>query len=223
MEENEKEKKYEVEFIGEKYSNDLKTYKVIIIGDQGVGKSSIIYRTITGKFNGECAPTISLDIVNYQIKVNKVLIQIQFWDTCGNDEFVASTPNLFKNASLSIITYAINNRKSFENISSWNNILYKNSRECIIYLIGNKSELKEEREVRKEDGENLKDSYNFNHFFEISAKTGSNIEEFIKTIAISLYEIFEKDKNLEDNQRISLQQREIFKKKKNRKKEKCCH
>ena len=220
MEENRKEE-YKVEILGEKYSKDLKTFKVIFIGDSGVGKTSIVYRITKNGFKEDKAPTISVDLENYQVKINEQIIQIQFWDTCGNDEFASITPNLFKNASLSVIVYAINDRNSFNNIGKWNNILKNKTFECINYLIGNKCELQGERKIEKEEGEKLKKDYgNFKQFLEVSAKDGLNIDEFIKSIAISLFEKLKKEENLE-NQGILLE-KEDFKKANKRKRKGCC-
>lgn len=223
MEEKGTEKEYKVEFLGEKYSKDLKSYKVILLGDAGVGKTSIVYQIKTSKFLPDMASTISIDLVNYQVKVNEKIIQIQFWDTCGNDEFAANTPQLFKDVSLLIIVYAINDRKTFNNIEKWYNIMRKQNLVSVIYLIGNKSDLKEEGKtdekggnVDKEEGEKLKKEYNFNYFFETSSKTGLNMKEFIKTMAISLFEKKEKGEDYE--KRIILKKEDLKKNKRKRKK-----
>jgi len=87
----ENQSKYKVEYLGEKYSKDFLTYKVIILGLYGVGKTNIIYRLMKKNIDTDYAPTISADIKNFQIKINDKIIQIQIWDTCGNDTFVENT------------------------------------------------------------------------------------------------------------------------------------
>ena len=189
----ENENKYKVEYLGEKYSKDFLTYKVIILGLYGVGKTSIIYRLMKKKVDKEYAPTISADVKNFQIKINDKIIQIQMWDTCGNDEFVENTPNLFKNASIAILVYAINDQKSFNDLGKWYNILNQYTYDNIIFLIGNKNDLKEERKVTIEEVEKFKKEYNnIKMFFETSALNGENIDKLLENIAISIYE-----KNLE--------------------------
>ena len=210
LEEKENNKpEYKIEPIGKIVRNDkIKTYKVIIIGQSGVGKTCISYRIMNNEFNNKTSATLSLDVSNYQIKINDKIIQIQFWDTCGNDEFAKNTPNLFKNTSIAIIVYAINNKNSFENVSTWNNILLQYSYECIKYLIGNKADLENEREVSKEEAEQLKENYNFSNIIEISAKSGLNIKELLDDISINLYEKFEKEKN-DESDKIFLQNKDL--------------
>ena len=214
---------YKVEFLGENFSKEYKTYKVIILGLCGVGKTTIIGK-IMKKPSNIYETTISLDIQNIQIKVNEKIIQIQFWDPCGNDELAGSIPNLFKNTSLSILVFAIDNHKSFENLISWKNLVKENSYDSTLFLIGNKSDLEEEREVKIEEVENFKKSYDdIKMFFETSATKGENIDKLFENISISLYEklIFE-EKNMEDilEKRIILEKEDFSKKKSNNNKKK---
>ena len=223
--ENENENKYKVEFIGKGLSNQKKTYKINIIGLNGVGKSVISLRLLNKRFKDNLPPTISLDVVKFQVKVNDKIMQLQIWDSCGNEEFVHNTPNLFRDTTLTIIVYAINDRKSFFAVEKWNNILNQYSFECIKYLIGNKSDLEDERVVQKEEGEALKDNYDFNFFLETSAKTGFNIANLLNKIAISIYQ--KEKKSEEENELISHGSRivlnnEFDKTSKKKKKRKCC-
>jgi len=195
----EKESNYKVEYLGEKYSQDFITYKVIILGLYGVGKTSIIIRFMKKGFDEDNSSTITVDIKNFQVKVNDKIIQIQIWDSCGNDEFAKSTPNLFKNASIAILVYAINDKQSFEDLEKWYNILKEYCYDHKIFLIGNKSDLKEERIIESEKGETFKNNYeNIKMFFETSALKGENIDKLLENIAISIYEKNEIDeKNFE--------------------------
>jgi len=224
----ENEIKYKVEYLGERYSKELISYKVIILGLYGVGKTSIINKLMNKNNEKEYSPTISLDVLNFQIKINDKIIQINFWDTCGNDEFALSTPNLFKNAAIAILVYAINDQKSFNDLERWHNILLNNSYEHQIFLIGNKSDLKEERKIAIEQGENFKNSYDdIKIFFETSAKNGENIDKLLENIAITIYEKNEKDeKELENAMKGNNNKPQILDKKnhkKNKKKKKCCY
>ncbi len=200
------------------FDNNKKTYKVIIIGNTGVGKSCISFRFLKKQFNDQLPATISLDVSYYRVKINNRIIQIQFWDTCGNDEFAQKTPNLFKNSSLAIIVYALNNMQSFKDIYCWNNILNELSFDCIKYLVGNKSDL--ERVIEKNKIENFVDSYNFSKYFETSAKSGCNIKELMDSIVISLYEKFEKE-NENKSDTISLK-KELHRKKSKKTIRGCC-
>jgi len=200
---NEKEKdenKYKVEYLGEKFSHDLLTYKVIVLGLYGVGKTTIINRLMNKETDKEYAPTISVDVKNFQVKVNDKKIQIQIWDCCGNDDFALHTSNLFKNASIAIIVYAINDINSFNNLEQWYNILLNNSYGHIVFLIGNKSNLDDQRKVTIEEGKNYKNNYDdINMFFETSAQNSENIDKLLENIAISLYEKNEKEEKELEN------------------------
>ena len=132
------ESKYKVEYLGEKFSRDLLTYKVIFIGLYGVGKMEIINKLMKKEISNDYSPTISVDVKNFQVKVNDKIIQIQIWDCCGNDEFALNTSNLYKNASVAILIYAINNKKSFNNLELWHSMLLSNSFDHTIILVGNK-------------------------------------------------------------------------------------
>ena len=216
----EDESKYKVELLNEDISKELKTYKVIIVGRYGVGKTRIIHRLMKDNDDDkEYSPTISVDTKTFKVKVNDKIIQIQIWDTCGNDEFAQSTPNMFKNASISIIVYAINDQKSFNNIEIWYNLIIKNSFESLIFLIGNKSDLEEERKITIEEGEKRKEYYegNIKVFFETSAKNDDNIDKLLKKISILLAKKNESDEKINN---IKLEKEELQKKK--NKKKMCC-
>ena len=152
--------KYKIEYLGDHFSKDLKVNKVIVLGLYGVGKTCIIQKLMNKEVYKEYAPTMNIDIKNFQVKVNDKKIQIQIWDVCGKDKFAQNMPNLFKNTSIAIIVYAINNKSSFNNLINWYNLVKKYSLDSIIFLIGNKSDLKEKtREVSIEDVETFKNNY----------------------------------------------------------------
>ena len=212
--------KYKIEYNGEKFSNDLLTYKVIVIGRYGVGKTSIINKLMDRAFDKEYSPTMSIDIKNIQAKVNNEILQINIWDCCGNDKFALNTPNLFKNASIAILVYAINDKeKSFKELKNWHNMLKQHSYESIIFLIGNKSDLENEREVTLEDVEIFyKNEYDdIKISFETSALNGSNIDKLLENIAITIYEN-DADNGLKKTITIS---KEDLTKKKGKKKKFC--
>ena len=178
---------HNIEYIGEIYSNELNTYKVILIGDKGVGKTSICLSLLKKDYINRIPSTISVQIQNYQMKINDKIIQMQLWDTGGLEEFYSYTPNLFQNADLAIFVYSINDKISFEHISSLDSLLNQNSFECIKYLVGNKIDLEDKRMVQKYEAEDYKNTYGFNKFMEISSKINLNIKELLDNIGISLY------------------------------------
>jgi len=217
--------KYKVEFLGEKTATNLLTYKVIILGLYGVGKTTIINKLMKKDISKECTPTINVDIKTFHVKVNGKIIQIQIWDCCGNDQFAQKTRNLFINSSVALLVYAINDKqKSFNDLKIWYNILKENSYDSILFLIGNKSDLENEREVTKEDVETFKNNYDdIKMFFETSAKNGENIDELLDNIAISIYEKIKNDeKNLENAMNDNRSYKLNMENHKKKRKKKCC-
>ena len=220
--------KYKIEYIGEKFSKEIKAYKVIVIGKYGVGKTTIINRLMEKEVDGEYEPTLSIDIKNIQAKVNDKKIQIQIWDCCGSDKYAQNTPNLFKNSYISLLVYAINDKeKSFENLDNWYNILKEHSYDSIKFLIGNKNDLEKEREVTIEDAEKYKNKYDdIKIFLETSALNGNNMDKLLDYILISIYDKETNDENKVDNEmkaeRITLNKEDFTKEKAKKKKKGCC-
>ena len=217
--------KYKVEFLGEKTATNLLTYKVIILGLYGVGKTTIINKLMKKDTSKEYTPTINVDIKTFHVKVNGKIIQIQIWDCCGNDQFAQKTRNLFINSSVALLVYAINDKqKSFNDLKIWYNILKENSYDSILFLIGNKSDLENEREVTKEDVETFKNNYDdIKMFFETSAKNGENIDELLDNIAISIYDKIKNDeKNLENAMNDNRSYKLNIENHKKKRKKKCC-
>ena len=198
---------YKIENLGKNFNKELITYKVILLGLRGVGKTSISFHLIDNEFI-QSSPTISLDLANYQVKVNDKIIQIQLWDTCGNEEFAEKTQNLFVNTKLAILVYALNDRKSFEDIKKWYNILRNRTMGFMTFLIANKKDLEEERQVQEYEGEMLKNEYGFNYFLETSAKSGFNITQLLEKIAIFIYED-EKDKEVPIRHSVTLNKEDL--------------
>ena len=189
-------KKYTIQYFkGKKLDRNIQTKKIILLGLSGVGKTTISYRLITEEFK-QCNPTISLDLANCKIKVNDKIIQIQIWDSCGNDDFAANTPNLFKNTFIGIFVYEIVKKDSFNDIEKWKNLLKQHSNAKFVYLIGNKADLEANRQVATHEGEKYKDESNFNFFMETSAKSGLNIDKLLNKIAIDVYESTKKEEEI---------------------------
>jgi len=217
--------KYNIEYLGEKFSKDLLSYKIIAIGKYGVGKSTTIHKLMDKVIDKEYAPTMSIDIKNIQFKVNDKIIQLNVWDCCGNDKFALSTPNLFKNVSIAILIYAINDKESCNKLEQWYNMLQEHSKESMKFLIGNKIDLEKEREVTIEEAEKFKDLHDdIKIFFETSALYGNNMDKLLDNITISIYKKDTSDENMEDKaiKKTLTIVKEDFTKEGKKKKKKCC-
>ena len=206
-ENNKKEKliidrKYKIEKVDEKYLGDEITIKIILIGNSGVGKSSLALRLKHNLFEDITKSTIGFDIFKYVVKINDIFFKLQIWDTCGLEEFSSCTTSLYKNASLAIIVYAIDDRKSFNNIENWKNLVKKNAMPgTLIFIVGNKKDLEKEnqRKIKKEEGEKLKITNDVNFFIEASAKENEFIDELFQQIAIKIYEQYLENQNDNEN------------------------
>ena len=166
--------------------------KIIIIGDQNVGKTNIIHRFTDGEFSNQYMITIGMDYLSHNIKINKNIFHLQLWDTAGSERFRSITKGYFSNSACAIIVYDITNEKSFDSIKEWVNEckLYTNKNIHLV-LVGNKNDLKEQRKIEKEQGEELAKEYDMK-FFEASALTGDNIEEIFVDICKTI------NKNIND-------------------------
>ena len=187
---SDEKEKLKVEFLKEteEMKEELKlAFKIIIIGNPSVGKSSLIKRAIKNEFIENYSTTIGFEFLTMYIKVNDLKFKLHIWDTCGQEIYRSIIKAFYKNSVIAIIVYSVEDKKSFEDINFWNNEIKKQSEsDHPIFLIGNKSD-SEERIISKEEAENYAICQNFNFFMETSAKTGENIKEIFEEIAIYLY------------------------------------
>ena len=163
--------------------------KIIIIGDSGVGKSSLTLRGIDDTFNELYTPTIGFEFFTFKIRINNINMKIQIWDTCGQEVYRSLIASFYRNSSLAIIVYAINDRQSYINVGSWiNDIKSSSSPDIKIFLIGNKYDLEESRQVGTKEGYNFSVENGCVYFEETSAKTWFNAQEIFINAAKELYE-----------------------------------
>ena len=136
------------------------TFKIIIIGDSGVGKSCLTQMATKNNFESNYQTTIGFEFFVLNIKIGEKIIKLQIWDTCGQEIYRSLISNFYRNSSLAIMVYSVTDRKSFENLDLWYKELRTNSTSQInVFLIGNKIDLEEEREVKTEEGETYKEKY----------------------------------------------------------------
>lgn len=174
-------------------------FKVALIGDSGTGKTAILIRFIEDYFLEDTKSTIGVDfkIVSLQLD-SKTYAKMQIWDTCGSERFKSLTSSFIKTCSAFILVFDLTRPSSFQSIENWIKTIRENISPKFMILIGNKSDLIEQRAVNK----NFILEYCQKHFFnymEISAKTNNNIERMFKEVAYQLYMNIkknEKDKNL---------------------------
>ena len=164
-------------------------FKVIVIGNASVGKSSLIDRGTKNRFFEDYHATIGFDYSPFIIKYENKVIKLQIWDTCGQEIYQSLITNFYRNSSLAIMVYSINDRKSFDALDNWLKELKKESNpDSKIILIGNKVDLESERLISYEEAEKYAQDFNFISFIETSAKTGFNAKKVFINAAKILYE-----------------------------------
>ena len=170
------------------FQSDL-NFKIIVIGDSGVGKSCLSLKGIKNIFEDSYSPTVGFEFFQFNIKIQNKTIKLQIWDTCGQEVYRSLVSSFYKNSSLAIIVYAINDENSFKNIESWINEMKSQANPNIkLFLIGNKVDLESNRSITKEIGEKFSKDFGFDYFMETSAKTGFNAKNMFIQVAKTLYE-----------------------------------
>ena len=180
---------YKFEILPEDYTNFDLSFKLIVIGDSGVGKSCLTNNAVKNIFDESYNATVGFEFFTFNVKMNNKVIKLQIWDTCGQELYRSLITNFYRNSSLAIMVYAINSRESFENIEMWLRELRTHSNpDAKVFLIGNKIDLESERKVSKEEGEKFCKDNKLNGFMESSAKTGVNAQNIFIKAAQALYD-----------------------------------
>ena len=152
-------------------------YKLIFLGDQNVGKSSILNRFLNDTFIEEYQATIGLDFQSKNVQIDNQDIHLLLYDTAGQEKFRSLIPMYTRDADIILLVYDITNKESFVNLSLWlKDLTNINFDEAIICIVANKIDLNEKRVVNLEEGEKFAEEHDF-IFQEISAKTGEGFSE----------------------------------------------
>ncbi len=163
-------------------------FKMIIVGDSGVGKSSLMLRKCEDQFFDTTISTIGVDFRYVTITIDKIPIKLQIWDTAGQERFKTITQAYYRGSDGMLMVYDVSNKTTFENVSRWIDEAKKRAdRNMVIVLIGNKCD-SDKRQVSYEDGKKYADSHNM-PFAETSAKGGINIDDAFDLIAKEMLKI----------------------------------
>ena len=192
---------YKIEMLPEDYPQYDLSFKLIFIGDSSVGKSCLTAKAVKNNFEEYYQATVGFEFLTFNMKVNDKVIKLQIWDTCGQEIYKSLISNFYRNSSLAVLVYAIDNKESFNHTENWLNDLKSQANPDVrIFLVGNKADLEEDRKVSKEEGEKYKEDQHLDLFMETSAKTGHNARNVLVEAAKILYKDFLKfDENNKDN------------------------
>ncbi|XP_032090362.1 ras-related protein Rab-13 [Thamnophis elegans] len=158
-------------------------FKLLLIGDSGVGKTCLIIRFSEDSFSGTYISTIGIDFKIRTVEVEGKRIKLQVWDTAGQERFKTITTAYYRGAMGIILVYDITDDKSFENIQNWMKSIKENASAGVErLLLGNKCDMEMKRKVSRDQAEKLCREHGI-RFFETSAKSSLNVEEAFNTLA----------------------------------------
>jgi len=187
--ENEMERiKRKMEYYQSKPHSPEYVYKLSIIGDQGVGKTSMAQRYVHGIFQADYKGTIGTFISKKECKFEELNTAVRFmiWDLAGQNQFQRLWPDYLTDSRAGLIIYDISNRESFENVKKWYDIITKVAYPSLILVIaGNKIDLEDSRVVSKDEGMDLAKELGI-YYMEASAKTNENIHDIFEWIALQI-------------------------------------
>ena len=175
-------------------------FRVCLLGDAGVGKTSLITRFCDNYFSDNYNNTIGVDFRLATLKYDNIISKIHIWDTAGQERFRSLSVNYMNNSHGFIFIYDITNSESFKNIVNWINLaLEKNNHTVINLLVGNKSDLESDRKVSKSEAEAFaKEKKLF--FLETSAKKDNNVEKVFYYFLYKMIEYYQTNEYIEDDQ-----------------------
>ena len=161
----------------------MQKFKFVLVGDQSVGKTSIIARFINNTFSETYQATIGIDFLSKTVYLEDKTIRVQLWDTAGQERFRSLIPSYIRDSSVAILVYSIVERSSFENLTRWiDDVITERGQAAKLHIFGNKCDLVDNRKVSFQEGETLATKYNAT-FREVSAKCDIGIATAFKSIA----------------------------------------
>ncbi|PSC70713.1 ras-related RIC2 [Micractinium conductrix] len=166
--------------------------KVVLIGDSGVGKTNCLSRFCRNEFQTNSKPTIGVEFATKQLTIDGDLVKCQIWDTAGQERYRAITNAYYRGAVGALLVYDVTRQKTFESIPRWLSELREHaSADMVVMLVGNKTDLKDQREVAVEAGQEIAQREGL-LFIETSALEGSNVDEAFSRVATEIHSIIRK-------------------------------
>ncbi|KAJ2341781.1 GTPase Ryh1 [Coemansia erecta] len=161
-------------------------HKLVFLGEQGAGKTSVITRFMYDTFDTTYQATIGIDFLSKTMYLEDRTVRLQLWDTAGQERFRSLVPSYIRDSCVALVVYDITNREGFAQTSKWIDIVHaERGNDVMIVLVGNKTDLSDARQVSTEEGEKKARDLNV-MFMETSAKAGHNVKALFKKIALAL-------------------------------------
>lgn len=165
----------------------LAKYKLVFLGDQSVGKTSIITRFMYDNFDRHYQATIGIDFLSKTMYLEDRTVRLQLWDTAGQERFRSLIPSYIRDSSVAVVVYDVTSRPSFINTTKWvEDVRAERGNDVVICLVGNKTDLgNDKRQITTEEGEEKAKKEGL-LFMECSAKAGYNVKSLFRKLATSL-------------------------------------
>jgi len=161
--------------------------KVTVIGDGGVGKTSLIQKFTQGIFKTDYIKTIGAQLTHYESEIDGYKIELLFWDIAGQNDFHFLRPSFYRSSKAVIIVYSLEENslgeRSFDNITSWYEDVKQYCGEIPAVIFANKVDLIDEQSLDKAKIQNLVKEHNFLGYYITSAKTGQGLEEAFNALS----------------------------------------
>lgn len=186
-------------------------FRIIIVGDSGVGKSCILQRFISNSFADEHQVTIGVEFGTKSVEIQSQKVKLQFWDTAGQEGYRSITRSFYRNADGVVLAYDITSKSSFANCKFWMAEIRNNSSaDAMVFLLGNQSDMTEstgKREVSICEAETFMKNNSLSGFAEVSAKTGEKVSESLLELCKMLFDRRKETNEPQVNSATKLDQR----------------
>ena len=161
-------------------------YKLVFLGDIYVGKTSIINQFMHDSFDTNYQATIGIDFLSKTLTLEDKSLRLQLWDTAGQERFRSLIPNYIRDSSVAVIVFDLTNKQTFSSLDKWiEDVRNERGNSVIVAVVGNKIDKTEERCISREEAEAKAKQYGA-IYYETSAKTGENVAELFRGIAIAI-------------------------------------
>ncbi|KAF7700419.1 RAB6B, member RAS oncogene family b [Silurus meridionalis] len=172
--------------VANEFGNPLRKFKLVFLGEQSVGKTSLITRFMYDSFDNTYQATIGIDFLSKTMYLEDRTVRLQLWDTAGQERFRSLIPSYIRDSTVAVVVYDITNVNSFQLTTKWiDEVRTERGSDVIIMLVGNKTDLEEKRQIMIEEGEQRAKELNV-MFIETSAKSGCNVKQLFRRVAAAL-------------------------------------
>ncbi|XP_071143584.1 ras-related protein Rab-43-like [Mytilus edulis] len=166
-------------------------FKIILVGDGDVGKTSFVRRFTTGHFHRDCKQTIGVDFTLQTLQLDGKIVKLQIWDTAGQERFRSIITRYYRDAHAALVMYDITSTESLKHCVRWiNEVKMKCGEDIPQILLGNKCDKLSSRTVSSSEGECFARQHDMMSFLETSAKDGRNVDDAFYKLAQELFRTY---------------------------------